>query len=200
MTILVLLTGIFWYTRTELAGPTSAPRDSQLTAALTNAAGLPLQLGSRTKTGACQAQGPLPDPDCTPGAVFADATPSEICVAGYTKTVRSVSTSMRKKVYQEYGVSYPQARGMYEVDHLIPLELGGSNDIANLFLEAAKPAPGFPEKDLVENYLNHEVCAGRVSLIGAQGQIAQDWLAVYQGLTPDQIAALRQEYANWSGN
>lgn len=29
-----------------------------------------------------------------------------------------------------------------EIDHIVSLELGGSNDIANLYPERASPAPG----------------------------------------------------------
>ena len=152
--------------------------------------------GARTKTSGCVANGPLPDPLCTPGAVFEDATPEQICVSGYTKTVRNVSTKLRKQVYAEYGVAYPQPRGAYEVDHLIPLAIGGSNDIANLFLEAAEPAPGFREKDVVEVYLQQEVCARRVDLSTAQKQIATDWTAIYDKLTPEQILAIKKKYGN----
>lgn len=151
---------------------------------------------TRTKSGGCAAVNGLPDHDCTPGAVFYEAIAEQICVSGYTKTVRNVSTKLRKRVYAEYGVAYPQPKGAYEVDHLIPLALGGSNDIANLFLEAAAPAPGFNEKDLVEVYLQNEVCSHRVALPVAQRQIAANWLAIYNALSPEQLAALKRKYGS----
>ena len=80
-----------------------------------------LKLPGRTQTSGCRVRGPLPDPACTPGAVFADATTSVICVSGYTARVRSVSTSMKKQGYAAYGIAYPQPTGSYEFDHLIPL-------------------------------------------------------------------------------
>ncbi len=58
--------------------------------------------------------------------------------------------------------------------------MGGSNDIANLWPEAAEPKPGFHEKDQVENYLHDQVCSGRMTLTDAQRMAATDWLAVYQ--------------------
>ena len=64
----------------------------------------------------------------------------------------------------------------------MPLETGGSNDIANLFPEAAEPRPGFHEKDQVENYLHDQVCTGRMKLFDAQLAIATDWLQVFQRL------------------
>jgi hypothetical protein len=156
------------------------------------------EFAPRTKTAGCAARGPLPDPECSPGAVFADATPAVICVSGYSSRVRNVSTSLRKKIYAEYGVSYPQARGAYEVDHLIPLAIGGSNDPANLFLEAAEPKPGFKEKDVVEVYLRDEVCAGHIPLPAAQRQVAEDWVAIYNALDDSTVSAIRQKYSSWA--
>lgn len=152
----------------------------------------------QVKTSQCVIQGALPDPDCTPGAIFADVTKEMTCVSGYTKTVRSVSTSLKKKVYQAYGIAYPPPFGTYEADHFIPLTLGGSNDIANLFPEAAEPKPGFREKDLVENYLHQKVCAGDISLSAAQRAIATNWLAVYNSISPTDLNSLRQLYKSWS--
>lgn len=160
--------------------------------------GASFRLDTRQKTTACVVHDGLPDHACTPGAVFPDATCEVICISGYTKTVRATSVTLKQKVYKEYGVPYPQKRGTYEADHLIPLELGGNNDIANLFPEAARPTPGFPEKDVVENYLHEEVCAGHIDLGAAQMQIADNWRAVYSRLTPEQIQALKQKYSNWS--
>lgn len=149
----------------------------------------------RIKSGECILRGSLPDHECTPGAIFPDASVERICVRGYTQTVRSVSTNLRKEVFAEYGISYPQPTGAYEVDHLIPLALGGANDIANLFPEAAEPTPGFHEKDVVEVYLQQEVCSGRVALPAAQKQISTDWLAVYKNLSLEEISVIKKKYS-----
>jgi hypothetical protein len=70
--------------------------------------------------------------------------------------------------------SSPQQR--YEVDHLISLELGGSNSIKNLW-----PEPGFPNpKDKLENRLHAMVCNGQLSLLQAQHDIATNWVHYYQ--------------------
>ena len=128
----------------------------------------------------CQMQDKLPDPACTPGAVF-PVTKEDICVKGYTKKVRYVTAKTKNLVYQEYGIS-SHAKGEYEVDHFIPLELGGSNDLKNLWPEAAEPRPGFHEKDKVENYLHQQVCAGLMPLTEAQKQIQANWLLVYESI------------------
>ena len=55
----------------------------------------------------------------------------QLYMPGYTTTVRNVPMKVRKQVFVEYGIPYAQHSG-YEVDHLISLQLGGSNDISNL--------------------------------------------------------------------
>ncbi len=137
------------------------------------------EIGKRTKTSGCVSHNALPDAACTPGAIFADATKEQICTPGYSSSVRNVSSSTKNEVYAEYGIVEHSA-GEYEVDHLISLELGGSNSIANLWPEPADPRPGFHEKDKVENYLHDQVCSGAVSLHDAQVMIANDWLSVYK--------------------
>ncbi|MCX6745413.1 MAG: HNH endonuclease signature motif containing protein [Candidatus Parcubacteria bacterium] len=126
----------------------------------------------------CQVQDKLPDPICTPGEVF-QVTKEDICVKGYTSRVRHVTARTKNLVYQEYGIT-SHVKGEYEVDHFIPLELGGSNDLKNLWPEAAEPRPGFHEKDKVENYLHRQVCAGLMPLAEAQKQIQANWLVIYE--------------------
>ncbi len=134
--------------------------------------------GVQTKTSGCMARGALQDMACTPGAIIDTATTDQICQPGYARTVRNVPTSEKDQVYAEYGIA-SHSPGEFEVDHLVSLELGGSNDIANLWPEAASPTPGFHQKDRVENYLHNQVCSGAVPLKQAQIQIATDWLVIY---------------------
>ena len=97
-----------------------------------------------------------------------------------TKRRRHVPPEVHRQAFAEYGIRYPVPRDTYEVDHLVPLELGGDNVIANLWPEAAEPTPGFHQKDQVENYLRDRVCSGAMSLPEAQRQIATDWMAVWR--------------------
>lgn len=159
--------------------------------------GKPFHLDFPSRSADCRVHGPLPDHACTPGAVFSDVARERICTPGYAKSMRHVSTRLRRSIYESYTVAYPQSRGSYEVDHLIPLSLGGDNERANLFPQAAKPIPGFREKDLVEDYLHEEVCAGTISLAAAEEQIASDWTAVYMTLSPETIDRLKQKYTSW---
>jgi hypothetical protein len=97
----------------------------------------------------------------------------------YGKAVRNVSASTKAKVYATYGMSRRFNGHDGEVDHLVTLEVGGSNSRANLFREAASPRPGSHEKDRVANRLHSEVGAGRMSLRRAQRLIARDRVAAY---------------------
>ena len=63
---------------------------------------------------------------------------------------------------------------------MIPLELGGSNSIKNLFPEAANPRPGFHQKDRLENRLHSKVCDGTLTLREAQRQFIVNWLQAYR--------------------
>jgi hypothetical protein len=124
----------------------------------------------------CHAHGALPDKLCTPGAIFLTETAQVICKQGWTtKDVRNVPSSEKRKVLRMYGIK-DYGAGKYEIDHLISLELGGSNDITNLWPELASPTPGFHEKDKVENDLHRKVCSGQMTLDQAQKIISINWL------------------------
>ncbi len=120
-----------------------------------------------------------PNPDLTPGEVYTNITKEDICTSGYSSRVRDVPLLEKKQVYQEYNISYPQPQGAYEVDHFISLELGGSNDIKNLWPEPSEPRPGFHEKDKTENYLHAQICNNQISLKDAQDKIRNDWYKIY---------------------
>lgn len=143
--------------------------------------GASVSFGRRTKGSGCQVRGPLPDRACTPGARFRNATLRQVCRSGYTKTVRNVSEALKDRVYAEYGIT-AHSRSTYEVDHLVPLELGGSNSIANLFPEVATPRPGFHEKDRLENAAHDRVCSRARPLRATQRAIAKDWTKLYRQL------------------
>src|SRR5262249_13849619 len=177
--VVVLLLGgaLFAPSSTEVgvAPPTIRPATvAVVTDTPAAAAGVP-DWGHRTKTSGCVVRGPLPDPACTPGDIFPNATKDKICVSGYASSVRDRPTSEKNAVYAEYGITH-HTTGEYEVDHFVSLELGGSNDISNLFPEAASPKPGFHEKDKVENYLHDQVCSGAMTLAEAQRLIATNWV------------------------
>jgi len=135
-----------------------------------------------------------PNPTLTPGAILT-TNASAICTPGYASSVRNVPSATKKQVYAEYSVSYPQPTGAYEVDHFIPLEIGGSNDIKNLWLEPASPTPGFHQKDQFENFEHAQVCKGKISAAEAQSRMTSDWYLYWEeeveGTTPTASAPVR---------
>jgi hypothetical protein len=141
---------------------------------------------SGTLTGPCHARdyGRLPDPHCTPGGIDPAVTQanirSTICVSGYTSRVRPPEAQTEafkfSQAYPAYGIP---AGDQSELDHLVPLELGGDNAAANLWPETGSvPNP----KDDVEYALNRAVCDRRVSLTSAQRAIARNWETAESGL------------------
>jgi hypothetical protein len=120
----------------------------------------------------------LPRPALTPGAVFPAATAATVCRPGYAGVVRDVPESVKEQVYRRYGVVHvPRA---HEVDHLISLELGGSNAITNLWPEPYAGRWGARVKDRLEDRLHALVCAGSLTLRQAQRAIARNWPAAYR--------------------
>jgi hypothetical protein len=137
-------------------------------------------LAGRIRTASCR-RGVLPDRRCSPGAYYSGLTRVVICSAGFrTNTIRDVPESEKYAVEREYGMAARSYGRTIEVDHIVPLELGGSNDIANLFPERADVAPGYHVKDKLENRVHTLVCAGRLRLRDARRQIASDWEALYR--------------------
>jgi hypothetical protein len=121
----------------------------------------------------------LPDPVLTPGATL-PVTTADICAPGYSHKVRDVPAEVKRDVYRRYHISRHR-KGEYEIDHLISLELGGSNSERNLWPESYWTTPWNAHvKDRLENALHREVCAGHIPLETAQHDIAADWIVAYQ--------------------
>jgi hypothetical protein len=126
-----------------------------------------------------------PDPQLTPGvadpAVTQATLGQTVCAPGYTLKVRDVPEGIKRAVALEYGLKLPLKPGAFEVDHWIPLEIGGDNDIRNLWPQPALPIPGFRQKDRVETYLKRQVCSGAMTLRQAQEDIP-DWVEIWKQL------------------
>jgi hypothetical protein len=91
-----------------------------------------------------------------------------------------VPEAVKKQAYRNYGIT-SKSPGEYEVDHLISLELGGSNSIRNLWPESYVTQPlNAHTKDKLENKLHTLICSGKLPVAQAQQEIAHDWIAAYQ--------------------
>jgi Protein of unknown function (DUF3761) len=142
--------------------------------------GMTIPLGRRTRTAGCTL-GPRPDRRCSPGAIYSKLTRAVICSPSFrTSSIRNVPESVRFAVEREYGMTPGHYGSALEIDHIVSLELGGSNDVANLFPETLNARPGYRVKDRLENRLHAMVCAGSIGLRAAQRGIAANWHGLYE--------------------
>lgn len=132
----------------------------------------------------CQAHDGLPDSSCTPGERDARVTQATIsttiCVKGWAKSVRppkNVTDQIKRERMAAYGLSDPA--GSYELDHLIPIELGGASTVANLWPQPWDGPLGAHTKDRLEDRLHSLVCSGRLALGAAQQQFSVDWVNAF---------------------
>ena len=119
----------------------------------------------------------LPNPSLTPGAIA-----SSMPVCGSTRELRHWSRARDNAILREYGLPagpHPD----FEVDHLVPLALGGSDDDANLWAEpraSIEPDWNAERKDKLEWKLRDLACAGQLDVPEIQREIAADWIRLYQ--------------------
>jgi len=114
----------------------------------------------------------------TPGATV-PVTESEVCGVA-ARAIPVVPVSLKRRVFEEYGVTPPQPDA-YEVDYLITPELGGATDIRNLWPEPYQDTVWNAHvKDQLEDRLHRMVCRGDLDLTTAQRDISTDWIAAYR--------------------
>ncbi len=137
----------------------------------------------------------LPDPTCTPGAVNPEVTQesvrSTICRPGYSGRIRPPrAVTDREKQLSARAYGYTGSFRTAELDHLVPLSLGGDpNDARNLWLQPnadLRVTDTSSTKDDIGALLHDAVCDGRVGLEAAQRAIATNWVTALSelGLPP----------------
>jgi len=91
-----------------------------------------------------------------------------------------VPAAVHRQVFKEYHINCGKQCGqLYEVDHLVSLEIGGANDLANLWPQPYSH-PGAHEKDVLENKLHKMICDGDITPNVAQLIITADWWKAYK--------------------
>lgn len=140
---------------------------------------LALEIAMVTWLAAAPRDGSLPDPALTPGAVT-DVAQATLCQIGYAASVRHYDRNLRNKVFAAYGYVDVDRRA-FEVDHLIPISLGGApDDLKNPWPESRVIEPwGAEVKDTLEDVLHRQVCDGRIPLKEAQDAIRTNWIKAY---------------------
>jgi hypothetical protein len=106
-----------------------------------------------------------------------------ICAGTFrTGSIRKVSQAEKFAVETAYGMQ-PRLYGRtIELDHIVPLELGGSNAVANLFPEQGAGVASYHLKDRLETRLRVLVCNGQMTLAAARRGIALNWLRLYDAV------------------
>jgi hypothetical protein len=122
----------------------------------------------------------LPNKTLTPG-VARTTDVASICGVG-TKGLRHWSRERDDKILAEYGLpagGHPD----YEIDHLIPLGIGGADDDANLWPQPRRSIErewNAERKDELEWRLRELVCSGALDVATAQAAIRDDWTRAWR--------------------
>jgi len=103
----------------------------------------------------------------TPGAVRQELTQDKICTIKCGLDARHVTDAMKREVFALYGYTgnhdpkcVADAHGRTcEIDHLISRELGGADEVSNLWPQSYGSSPwNAVLKDKLENRLHKEMC------------------------------------------
>ena len=131
----------------------------------------------------------VPDPVLTPGQART-ANIGEVCSTS-TRELRHWSRERDDHIMREYGLpagTHPQ----YEVDHLVPLCLGGSDSDSNLWPEprrSIEPTWNAERKDELEARMCSLVCSGQLDVVEAQRTITEDWTEAFRRFVGEPKAA-----------
>jgi hypothetical protein len=113
----------------------------------------------------------------TPGAT-AKVKMEQLCAPDFAQSVKPVSDWQRTQALERYGLRADGFSG--ELDHLVPVSLGGSNDPDNLWPFHASGAFTLEAKQALASKLQGMVCARKLSLKDAQDAFRKDWTLSYQ--------------------
>jgi hypothetical protein len=123
-----------------------------------------------------------PDPRLTPGVV-ALTDPRAVCKVSkheprISPTHPLIPVSEQLAVFQAYRIT-PNASKHYSLDFLVPLQLGGSTSIKNVWPISTTKGVGFNQKQLLNVRMHILVCHGEMPLAEAQRMMAEDWVALW---------------------
>lgn len=133
--------------------------------------------GSAAGTAQCElvqgSDGLLPDEDCTPGAVTSEISPANTTPVCGAPSSPDVDPTVRTSVLNAYGVGELE-HDKYVIDFLVPRQLGGANDFANLWPIPLND-PARTTKQATDAAAIDAVCGGRAGIQAAQYALASDW-------------------------
>ena len=151
----------------------------------------------------------LPDPVVTPGEALNLTLPEAKKIGSGPGHLSNLSAEVKRAVFGGYGLSVDERN--YEIDHLIPLSLGGANSTKNLWPHSRKGSFWTIEKKVaLEKRLYRLVRSGRLPLLTARQEIASNWAKAYRkyidktaplllgrGLDKSPISAAQGSSKNW---
>ena len=122
--------------------------------------------------------GPEPNRALTPGSASPIAF-AEVCSLKDDDLDPAVSPEKQRAVFQAYGMGEEKARA-YQVDYLINPQLGGVDDVRNLWPQPYTSQWNAEAKDALERRLHRMVCERQIELADAQHEIASNWIDAYK--------------------
>lgn len=118
-----------------------------------------------------------PDPVLTPGR--ASGNFQQACLASGEPAV-GLSDARAMEVFRRYSIRHPKP-GQFEIDYLIPPDLGGTRDADNLWPQPYHAGVWNSHvKDALEDRLHDLVCSGKLDLQTAQRELMGGWISAYR--------------------
>ena len=118
----------------------------------------------------------LPSSFQTPGSK-GKANDVQVCAADFEASVKPMAKWQRDQALERYGKRPEDFTG--DLDHLIPISLGGTNDPDNLWPLPANKDMGPEQKKALDLKLHQMVCDKTITLKAAQDAIKKDWVKAY---------------------
>jgi hypothetical protein len=118
----------------------------------------------------------LPSAFQTPGAK-GKASEAQVCAAGFEASVKPMAKWQHDQALERYGKRPEDFTG--ELDHLIPISLGGTNDLENIWPLPPNKDMGPEQKKELDLTLHRLVCDKTLTLKAAQEAIRKDWVKAY---------------------
>jgi hypothetical protein len=127
-----------------------------------------------------------PNSYVTPGAKT-KVNEADVCAADLSGSAKPVAGWQRAEALKRYGRDASSYSG--DLDHLIPVSLGGSNDPDNLWPMPDNKEYGIAAKRELEAKLYKMVCAKEITLKAAQDALKKDWTKSYDRYVKDVLNA-----------
>ena len=119
----------------------------------------------------------LPSPFLTPGDAK-KVTKEQICAPAFLASIKPTKDAAKVAAFSRYGLR-DGISSTAVLDHLIPVELGGTDSEDNMWPEPAKGDWNASQKDALEHKLIGLVCDGTLTVKQAQAAIRKNWTAAY---------------------